>query len=84
MGRKRASDLITAEEIACFVYCSEQWRLQYGLGLAPCNQDVLKAGVRHHARKAVAERLAAGSMMLGRILVIGALLVLALWWLLSR
>ena len=84
MGRKRASDLITAEEIACFVYCPEQWRLQHGLGLPSANQDALNAGVRHHARKAVAERLAVASMMLGRALVVIALLALALLWVLSR
>jgi hypothetical protein len=84
MLRRRATQILTAEEVACYVYCPEQWRLQHGLGLAPSNQEVLNAGIRHHARKAVAERLAACSMMLGRILVIGALLVLALWWLLSR
>ena len=57
MPRRRATQLITAEEIACYAYCPEQWRLQHGCGLAPCNQDALNAGVRHHARKAVAERL---------------------------
>jgi hypothetical protein len=84
MPRRRAAQLITAEELSCFAYCPEQWRLQHGLGLAPVNQDVLNAGVRHHARKAVAERLAAFLIMVGRALVIGALLVLALWWVLSR
>ncbi len=35
---KRPDDLITATEIACWVYCPEQWRLQYGLGLEPGDQ----------------------------------------------
>jgi hypothetical protein len=78
MGRKRASDLVTAEEVACFAYCPEQWRLQHRLGFHSANQEALNAGVRHHTRKAVAERLAVGSMMLGRVLVVIALLVLAL------
>ena len=26
---------ITASEIACFAYCPEQWRLEYGLKLLP-------------------------------------------------
>jgi hypothetical protein len=30
--------LISASEIACYAYCSEQWRLEYGLGLASDNQ----------------------------------------------
>ena len=29
---KQPTDLISAQEIACFAYCPEQWRLQYGLG----------------------------------------------------
>jgi hypothetical protein len=57
--------------------------LQHGLGLPSANQAGLNAGVRHHARKAVAERLAGGSMMLGRVLVVIALLVLVLLWVLS-
>ena len=28
-------DLVTASEIAAFVYCREQWRLEHGLGLEP-------------------------------------------------
>ena len=32
---KAASDPITAVEIACFAYCPEQWRLEYGVGLEP-------------------------------------------------
>jgi hypothetical protein len=84
MAGKRPTDLITAEEIACFVYCPEQWRLQYGLKLPSENQAAMKAGVRHHARKAWAERIAAAAITLGRFLVILALLALALNWVLSR
>jgi hypothetical protein len=84
MAGKRPTDLITAEEIACFVYCPEQWRLQYGLKLPSGNQAALKAGVRHHARKAWAERIAAGAIALGRLLVILALLALAVYWVVGR
>ena len=28
-----AAELITASEIACFTYCPEHWRLEYGLEL---------------------------------------------------
>jgi hypothetical protein len=37
-------ELITANEIACWVYCPEQWRLQYGLGLEPANRAAIDAG----------------------------------------
>jgi hypothetical protein len=80
MGRQRPDDLITATEIAAFAYCPEQWRLQHGLGLEPANRKELAAGTRHHARKAVAERLAGGAIALGRVLLV--LAVLATLWLL--
>ena len=75
--------LVTASEIAAFAYCSEQWRLQYGLGLEPGNRAALDAGDRHHARKAVAEQIGAGSITLGQFLAVFAavaLLVLLSWW----
>jgi len=58
-GSKRGG-LVTASEIACYAYCPEQWRLQYGLGLPAENREVLAAGTRHHERKAGAERVAGG------------------------
>jgi hypothetical protein len=47
-GGKAASDVISAAEIACYAYCPEQWRLEYGLGLEPENRAALEAGTRHH------------------------------------
>ncbi len=72
--------MVTASEIACFVYCPEQWRLEYGLGLKPANRGTRNAGTRHHERKAVAERVTGGSIGLGRALVAVALVVLLLLW----
>jgi hypothetical protein len=65
---KQRSDTVTATEIACWVYCPEQWRLQHGLGLEPANRKELAAGTRHHSRKAAAERVAGGAIALGRVL----------------
>lgn len=45
--------LVTASEIAAFVYCPEAWRLEYGLGLEPGNREAMDAGERHHERKAM-------------------------------
>jgi hypothetical protein len=42
--RHGAAHLVTASEIAAFVYCAEQWRLASGLGLPPANQAVMDAG----------------------------------------
>jgi hypothetical protein len=84
MRRNPKDRPITATEIACWVYCPEQWRLQEGLGLEPGNRAALEAGTRHHARKAVAERVAGGTITLGRFLAVLAVvaLLLLLWrWL---
>lgn len=78
---RQDSDVVTAEEVACFVYCPEQWRLQHGLGLPSENQAALEAGTRHHERKAVAERIAGGLIALGRLLIaLAAVAVLLLLW----
>jgi hypothetical protein len=82
--RGSGPELITANEIACWAYCPEQWRLQYGLGLPAENQAALDAGTRHHERKAAAERVAGGSIGLGRLLVAVALVLLMLLWLVWR
>jgi hypothetical protein len=76
------SGMVSAAEIACWAYCPEQFRLQYGLGLEPGNRAALDAGTRHHARKAAAERIAGGSIMLGRLLaaLAAVVLLLLLWW----
>jgi PD-(D/E)XK nuclease superfamily len=79
--RRRGDDFITAAELACFAYCPVQWRLEYELGLPPANRAALDAGTVHHAQKAVAERVAGGSIGLGRALVVAALVLLLLLWL---
>lgn len=76
--------MVSASEIGQFVYCAEAWRLEHGLGLTPGNRAARTAGDRHHARKAVVERVAGGTIGLGRVLVVLALLGLALIWVLTR
>ena len=80
-GERQSDDLISATEIACFAYCPEQWRLQYGLGLKPENRQDLAAGERHHRAKEAAEQIAGSAMTLGRLLACLALLalILLLW-----
>jgi len=82
--REGGSALVSAAEIACFAYCPEQWRLQYGLGLDPANRAALAAGNRHHWWKAMAERIAGGSIGIGRALVVAAVLLLVLLWVVWR
>jgi hypothetical protein len=77
-------DLISAAEIACYAYCNEQWRLEYALGLESANRAARDAGTRHHAEKATAERIAGGSITLGRILLLLAVLGLLAAWAVLR
>ena len=83
MPRSDQPGMVSAQEIASWVYCPEQWRLENGLGLEPENRPALAAGNRHHARTAAAERIAGGSITLGRLLIAAAalLLLLRLGWL---
>jgi hypothetical protein len=81
---KQRNDTVTATEVACWVYCPEQWRLQHGLGLEPENRQERAAGNRHHARKAFVERWTGRFIALGRVLVIVALLAAFLAWVLTR
>jgi hypothetical protein len=76
--------MITASEIACYAYCPEQWRLQYGLELLPANLAALDAGNRHHWWKVIAERIAGGAIGIGRALIVVAVLLLVLVWLVWR
>ena len=52
--------------------------------LEPRNRQEQEAGARHHARETVAERFAGGSIGLGWVLVVLAVLGLLLWWVLAR
>jgi hypothetical protein len=79
-SREGRPELISAAEIACFAYCPEQWRLQYGLELLPANRAALDAGNRHHWWKAVAERIGGRVVGMGRAIIIAVVLLLALLW----
>jgi hypothetical protein len=82
---RKGPKLVTASEIAAFVYCAEQWRLEHGLGLEAGNRAELDAGTQHHEQKAVAEQIAGGSIAMGRFLtIVAALVLLALLWLVWR
>jgi hypothetical protein len=83
-GGRGDDDFVSAAEIGDFVFCPEAWRLKYGMGLEPENRESLAAGKRHHARKAVAERVAGGAVSLGWRLVVLAVVAVLLWWVLSR
>lgn len=76
-------DVVTASEIAEFVFCGEAWRLAR-TGHESANQQAREAGDRYHSRKAAAEKVAGGFVTLGRILIVLALLGMALLGWLAR
>jgi len=84
MAHGGGPELVTASEIAAFVYCPEAWRLEHGLGLGAENREAMEAGERHHGRKAAAERMAGGFIGVGRLVAVLAVLALLLLWVLSR
>lgn len=81
--RDHPPETVTASEIASFVFCPEAWRLAE-IGHLSANQPERDRGTVHHADKATAERVAGGSIALGRILILFALLALAVLWALNR
>ena len=81
-SKPRASGAwVSASEVAGFAYCSEQWRLEYGLKLEASNQSARRAGRRHHARKAGLEHVAGSALLLAKLL--GIVLVLGVLYLLA-
>ncbi len=82
MKRKIASSrrsYVSASEIASYVYCPEQWRLQYGQGHQIENAESVAKGKRFHREKIVAVRAADKRRSTGCLVVLlSALFVLLL------
>jgi hypothetical protein len=51
-GKGRGSEMVSASEIAAFVFCPEAWRLEHGLGLGAENRAALEAGERGNCGQA--------------------------------
>jgi hypothetical protein len=66
---------VTATEVAAFVYCQEQWRLEHGLGMPSENELVREGGTRHHERNAAIERATGCALVLARGVAAAALLI---------
>ena len=71
-------DVVSATEIASFVYCPEQWRLQHGLGNESENTASLSKGEAFHARNASLEVGTRRASWVGLVLVAVSLVVLLL------
>ncbi len=71
----RPAEKITASELAEWVYSREEWRKRR-LGLSAPDQAQLDAGNALHERKEAAQRRGGHSLIVGRALVVLAVIVL--------
>ena len=69
------SDVVSATEIASYVYCPEQWRLQHGLGHPSTNTASLAQGASLHRKTATVEVWSRRGLRLGFALVVLAALI---------
>ncbi|HMB06712.1 MAG TPA: hypothetical protein VKP69_23605 [Isosphaeraceae bacterium] len=68
--------MVSATEVACYVYCPEQWRLEHGLGYASMNTASLARGTARHRKIAAVEVWSRHALRLGFVLVVLAAIVL--------
>lgn len=71
---KRTDDVVTASEIAAWVWCPESWRLA-ALGHEPSNRASLELGEKHHRKKAAFEVLSRVLIRVGAFVLLFALVV---------
>jgi hypothetical protein len=70
-------DVVSATEIASFVYCPEQWRLQHGLGNESENSASLSRGEAFHSKNASLEVRTRKASWVGLVMIaLAAVLVL--------
>ena len=70
-----SSGVVSATEVASYVYCPEQWRLQHGLGNSSTNTAVLARGAALHRETAAVEVRSRRALRLGFVLVVLAALL---------
>jgi hypothetical protein len=82
--RASHSDVVSASEIASWIYCPEQWRLHYGLSHESENVASLDRGERFHESTAALERSSRRILRLAGTLIIVAALLLVVVLLVRR
>ena len=70
------SGIVSASEVASFVYCPEQWRLQHGLGNDSENVAAIDRGEAFHVETARLEVGTRKASRLGLLLVVLAAILL--------
>lgn len=71
-----SSGVVSATEVASYVYCPEKWRLEHGLGYASMNTALLARGTAQHRKIAAVEVWSRHALRLGVVLVVVAAIVL--------
>lgn len=79
MGEKAQNpEIVSASEIASWVWCPEAWRLR-AIGHRSANPQALLRGEEHHAQQAAFERRSRSATSLGWwLIVLGGLVALLL------
>ena len=67
-------EIVSASEIAEWVWCPESWRLK-AVGLKPSNEAKLLEGEKQHAQTAGLELVSQRAIMLGFLLLLAAAVV---------
>ncbi len=75
-GPLSSSGVVSATEVASYVYCPEKWRLEHGLGYASMNTALLARGTAQHRKIAAVEVWSRHALRLGFALVVVAVIVL--------
>lgn len=81
--KQKASDVVSASEIAAWAWCPESWRLD-ALGAEPSNQAALARGRAFHSWTTFVEVWSRRAAWAGVLLVAAAVLVVGVWYLLLR
>jgi hypothetical protein len=74
--KRRNDEVVSASEVASWVYCPEAWRLQ-AHGHPAGNVEALEAGERRHAETVALEVKSGAALKLGWWLVAAAVLIVA-------
>ena len=71
-----SSGVVSATEVASYVYCPEQWRLEHGLGQSSTNKASLARGAALHKKTAAVEVRSRHALRLAFVLVVLAAILL--------
>lgn len=77
--------LVSATEVASYVYCPEAWRLEKGLGYEPSaeNKASRSSGIAQHQQWTNVDRSTSSGLRFAVLILLGAALAWLLLWAMS-